>query len=448
MSITTIIGTLKWPVPALSSQRNTNTNFQLLSKGVSQVPTLILSKSSSPIANKLNFSPNLPFNGGGYHLLKKTANRVLSPDISSPSTTPVELLEAWNDNYDGVVICPESLPMSANAFACALRTSLSIWKLKGKKGVWLKLLLEQADLVPIAIQEGFKYHHAESGYVMLTYWIPDELSMLPESPSHQIGVGGFVINDQREVLVVKEKCPCSCSGVWKLPTGYVNKSEDIFSAAIREVKEETGIDTMFLEIVAFRHAHLVTFEKSDLLFVCMLKPLSSKITIDDKEIQAAKWMPIDELLGLPFYQDDHMSKKVIDVCMAAYEAHGTGFVRQQTYHSSPSRLFILKEEIKIGLRETPCSFLCDIFLGKPLPLDQDLCLGMTIASSKIGGSWGDTTGTYAEDYHGTHCGFDNQEATRDDIPWDPYAQVFSKGHRSAGKFKRSSKGHRSLSSLR
>lgn len=48
-------------------------------------------------------------------------------------------------------------------------------------------------------QEGFKYHHAESGYVMLTYWIPDEHCMLPDSPSHQIGVGGFVINDQREV---------------------------------------------------------------------------------------------------------------------------------------------------------------------------------------------------------------------------------------------------------
>lgn len=37
-----------------------------------------------------------------------------------------------------------------------------------------------------------------------------------------------------------------------------------------------------------RHAHLVAFEKSDLLFVCMLKPVSFEITIDEKEIQAAK----------------------------------------------------------------------------------------------------------------------------------------------------------------
>lgn len=37
-----------------------------------------------------------------------------------------------------------------------------------------------------------------------------------------------------------------------------------------------------------RHAHLVAFDQSDLLFVCMLKPLSYEVTIDDKEIQAAK----------------------------------------------------------------------------------------------------------------------------------------------------------------
>lgn len=69
---------------------------------------------------------------------------------------------------------------------------------QGKKGVWLKLLGKQAEIISF-FQEGFKYHHAESEYVMLAYWIPDELCMLPASPSHQIGVGAFVINDKREV---------------------------------------------------------------------------------------------------------------------------------------------------------------------------------------------------------------------------------------------------------
>lgn len=52
------------------------------------------------------------------------------------------------------------------------------------------------------LQEGFDYHHAEPGYIMLTYWIPDEPCVLPTSPSHQIGIAGFVINDKREVYTL------------------------------------------------------------------------------------------------------------------------------------------------------------------------------------------------------------------------------------------------------
>ncbi|MCL7029024.1 hypothetical protein MKW94_001483 [Papaver nudicaule] len=258
---------------------------------------------------------------------------VISPKIS-PSTIVSSgsglglLLDAYDDEYGGVIIEPENLPSNASAFASILQTSLLNWKLKGKKGVWLKILQEQADLVPIAIMEGFDYHHADRGYIMLTYWIPnDEPCSLPEGPTHQIGVGGFVMNGNNEVLVVKENvCPCQCSGVWKLPTGFINKSEEIFSGVVREVKEETGIDTEFLEVVAFRHVHKVAFEQSDLFFVCMLKPLSFDITIDEKEIQAAKWMKIDEFLSQSFYQEDHMSKRVIDVCMATYENSYSGFI--------------------------------------------------------------------------------------------------------------------------
>jgi len=38
----------------------------------------------------------------------------------------------------------------------------------------------------------------------------------------------------------------------------------------------------------FRHAHNLDFDKSDLFFVCMLKPLSAQIKVDNLEIQAAK----------------------------------------------------------------------------------------------------------------------------------------------------------------
>lgn len=36
-------------------------------------------------------------------------------------------------------------------------------------------------------------------------------------------------------------CTSSNTGLWKLPTGFINESEEIFSGAVREVKEETGV---------------------------------------------------------------------------------------------------------------------------------------------------------------------------------------------------------------
>ncbi|XP_072960111.1 nudix hydrolase 8-like [Typha angustifolia] len=233
------------------------------------------------------------------------------------SPTNDHILDAYEDEYGGIIINPDRLPWETNAFGTALQASLSYWKLMGKKGVWLKLPLDRSEYVPIAVKEGFKYHHAEEAYVMLTYWIPDGPCMLPANASHQVGVGGFVINDQNEVLVVQEKyCASSLCGVWKLPTGFIHESEEIFAGAVREVKEETGIDTEFVEVIAFRHAHHVAFEKSDLFFVCMLRPLSHKINIDDMEVQAAKWMPLAEFLEQPCIQDDSMFKRIIDICIA------------------------------------------------------------------------------------------------------------------------------------
>lgn len=235
------------------------------------------------------------------------------------------ILHAFDDEYGGVVVNPDRLPVNPNDFALMLHSSLSHWKTKGKKGVWLKLPAERSDLVPVAIKEGLEYHHAERGYVMLTYWLPEGPSMLPANASHQVGVGGFVINDNNEVLVVQERfCSPASSGLWKIPTGFILESEEIFNGAVREVKEETGIDTEFIEVVAFRHVHNVAFEKSDLFFICMLKPSSSQIMVDDHEIQAAKWMPLVEFVEQPLIQEDSMFKKVIDICIARLQKRYCG----------------------------------------------------------------------------------------------------------------------------
>ncbi|KAJ6805037.1 nudix hydrolase 8-like [Iris pallida] len=309
----------KW-TPRTTKQLNVGSTFMLRTSNA-KPKTLILSSST------------------GYGSKGKGIS-VATTDTSQ--TRSIEIFDAYEDEYGGVIIDPRCLPDSGNAFVAMLQSSLSYWKLKGKKGIWLKILKEQADLVPIALKEGFCYHHAEPDYLVLTYWIPDTPCLLPYTATHQVGVGAFVINDKKEVLVVKEKnSPLICSGIWKMPTGLINKSEEIYSGAIREVKEETGIDTTFLEVVAFRHAHHVLFEKSDLFFVCMLNPLSYDITIDEFEIQAAKWMPLSDFIDQPFHREDRMLRNLTDTCIARYENRYRGFTANPMMSKFDDRLSYL-----------------------------------------------------------------------------------------------------------
>ncbi|KAH9318476.1 hypothetical protein KI387_020245, partial [Taxus chinensis] len=231
-----------------------------------------------------------------------------------------ELLNACEDMYDGMIVEPDNLHLDVPGFVSSLKASLSKWAQQGKKGVWIKVPRENANLVPALIQEGFWYHHAERTYVMLVYWIPKSACTLPANASHQVGVGAFVMNDNREVLAVQEKNgPYRGSGIWKMPTGLLHQGEDVFTGVQREVKEETGIDAEFLEVVGIRHFHNAPFNKSDLYIVCILRPLSFDIETQETEITAAQWMPIEEFATQPKYQESEPSKKLLDLCIASFE---------------------------------------------------------------------------------------------------------------------------------
>uniref|UniRef100_A0A0D6QRC6 Nudix hydrolase domain-containing protein n=1 Tax=Araucaria cunninghamii TaxID=56994 RepID=A0A0D6QRC6_ARACU len=263
-----------------------------------------------------------------------------------------KLLDACEDNYDGVTVELDNVPLDVDGFVSSLRVSLSKWAEQGKKGVWIKVPKNHAKVVPAVIEEGFWYHHAERDYVMMVYWIHKSPCTLPANASHQVGVGGFVMNDNRELLVVQEKYGrYRDSGIWKWPTGLLYQGEDIFIGAIREVKEETGIDTEFVEVGGIRHCHHAPFKKSDLCFMCILRPLSFDIKMQESEIAAARWMPIEEFARQPRYQDNELYKKILDVCIASSEKRCKGFcaVKLASNSAVPPSVFYYNVQDMNGL---------------------------------------------------------------------------------------------------
>jgi ADP-ribose pyrophosphatase YjhB (NUDIX family) len=56
---------------------------------------------------------------------------------------------------------------------------------------------------------------------------------VPPFATHHLGVAGCILNDKKELLVVKENHKMND---WKLPGGYTEPKEDISKAVLREAR--------------------------------------------------------------------------------------------------------------------------------------------------------------------------------------------------------------------
>ncbi|CAN6820774.1 unnamed protein product [Brassica oleracea] len=252
-----------------------------------------------------------------------------------------QIFSGKEDNYGGVVVnLIETEPMTtAQEFESKLDVSLTAWKVQvledtrqtlsclvsfsvlltlghdllGMRGIWIKLSSQLSSLVDSAIKRGFTYHHAENEYV-------SHLALfLPINASHRIGIGAFVLNKSREVLVVQEiGGRFKGTGVWKLPTGIIQEGEDIWTGAVSEVEEETGVHLYDLfNLIILLERHQSFFErKSSIFSLCELEASNFEIKKQDSEILDAKvWMPIEEYVNQPINQTKEMFRFMSNICL-------------------------------------------------------------------------------------------------------------------------------------
>lgn len=112
-------------------------------------------------------------------------------------------------------------------------------------------------------------------------------------------VGCFIVNDQREILLVKSyKWP----GLWVVMGGHIELGETIAATAAREAKEEVGLDVEFVRVIqpvefvydpAFHdHKHFIGLQ-------CECRLVGDPAPqIDNDEIQEARWFPLAEAIKL------------------------------------------------------------------------------------------------------------------------------------------------------
>jgi hypothetical protein len=127
-------------------------------------------------------------------------------------------LQGSTDRYGGLTVASSAEPCSGAQLAARLGPALAAWAEGGVRAVWFHVAPEQADWIPVLVQEGFSFHHASPARVALLRWLPTaEPSNVPSYAHTLVGVGGMVVNDEGQVLVVQERF--ATQEHWKLPGG-------------------------------------------------------------------------------------------------------------------------------------------------------------------------------------------------------------------------------------
>jgi 8-oxo-dGTP pyrophosphatase MutT (NUDIX family) len=201
------------------------------------------------------------------------------------------------DRFNGVIIDPDSVPLTNAALNADLDSLVAYLEHEQKSLAWVSLPITRAESIPLFIAAGFTFHSCLRDELTLVRQ-PAALPFVPFIPTHTIGAGAIILNAANEILLVKERRGHG----FKLPGGHVDGAERIQDSIQREVLEETGIESEFVSIVGFTTKHPYQFGKSNLHFICRMKALTQSINIQDtEEIEDAKWMPLESYLSEPTY---------------------------------------------------------------------------------------------------------------------------------------------------
>jgi 8-oxo-dGTP pyrophosphatase MutT (NUDIX family) len=125
----------------------------------------------------------------------------------------------------------------------------------------------------------------------------------------QVSAGGVAFR-RRKALTEVAIISVRPSGRWQLPKGIVDEGERPEEAAVREVREEAGIETDLLcpiETVEYwyvgeRRGQRVRYHKFVHFFLLAYR--GGDVSDHDHEVEEARWVEIDEAAGMLAFKSE------------------------------------------------------------------------------------------------------------------------------------------------
>ena len=109
-------------------------------------------------------------------------------------------------------------------------------------------------------------------------------------------VSGIVLRKDNKILLIKEVLEDKKEH-WIFPGGGVDFGESVENAALREVKEEIGIDVEIKDFLGFKEIIRPQFDYHSIIFFFIADPLNNEISKIEKVLDA-KYFTINEAKNL------------------------------------------------------------------------------------------------------------------------------------------------------
>ncbi|SFB06396.1 ADP-ribose pyrophosphatase YjhB, NUDIX family [Lentibacillus halodurans] len=107
-------------------------------------------------------------------------------------------------------------------------------------------------------------------------------------PKHIVSAATIILNEQNELLLIKGP-----KRGWEMPGGQVEEGESLKDAAIRETKEECGVD---VEIIKFCGV-FQNVKKSICNTLFLAKPVGGNLTTTEEALEAG-YFPVETALEM------------------------------------------------------------------------------------------------------------------------------------------------------